>query len=727
MIALLASIILQPLLMVNEAPLDVEFAVSQTPSPIDIISRNWTIDIVLVNYESDLIEEDTLTSGLPESRYYSTDIVDINYQVEYSVTHAGAQWTDDLTQFMLAHSISGSETGSKLDEAALEYHENNLDDPQTIFNPRAGRKFDGVAVEDWLNDNPAVTPPTLGYILYLFNFSQFDSDDHLWEHWYDYKPIDPDSGENQNWFRLEWDNALNPDVKFQYAGFGGKHNLFVLDASADQWYLRWARIWWGDPPYDDHPDYCTMDLEDKANSVDLESPAGIHDLNVYLHEYLYDPVAYLFVPEQHAPTAYVDSGLFRGLVFCMDVASGVSVESLAWVTDADRQRHHLSELLPFIPWEVEIEFLDFDDHLAWNIVFWNNAYVDGEGTTIADGYAMFNDIYINMRPDYVNAASENIEVFGVVFIKQQMEMHALGRTYTGLGGGGQTVIWKSWERYYRPDGVTPKDGVSSVQLHETMHGIGMGHTWEYGHYVGDFSYSPMGYFGFHNGTATFDQNWVQGTYLDQMEAEVWNQFVHRSQDVGEDERQQTYDAQEWALQSFNRAREYYNQMMWLECYNELIKARDFTRNMLYSQHDTTAPTIQDWGIDELPIDQSGFDVWTTVTDDLSGVQNVSIRLEMNDAFYQQYDCTQNGINWSVTVPAFEIIETTNVTVYVLASDWGMNGAQMFLFFQEFIVDEPPPETPLPQFPIALVVGVSAMTVVIAAGFLIYRRRLRGPS
>jgi hypothetical protein len=676
---------------------------------------------VLVNYEASLIEENTLTTGLPESRHHSTAAVEIDYQIDYSVSYAEESWTEGLTQFMLENSINGSETGSQLNEPALEYQETHPDDPQTIFYPRAGRVINGEAVEDWLNQNPAVTPPNLGYILYIFNFSEFDNADHSLEHWYDYEPVDPDSGEAQNWFRLEWDNFLNPDVKLQYAGFGGRHNLFVLDASANQWYLRWARIWWGVPPYDDHPEHCTMDLEDKIASVDLGTPGGIHELNVYLYEYLYDPVAYLFAPQQHSPSAYVGSGRLKGLVFCMDVAAGISVESLMWVTDADRQRHHLEELLPFIPWEVDIEFLDIDDYPEWDALFWRNADVD-DGTTIANGSPMFSDIYYNMRPDYIDTGSDDLEVFGVVFIKQQMEMHTQNRTYTGLGGSGQTVIWKTWERYYRPDGLTPKDGVSSVQLHETMHGIGIGHTWDYRHYVGDFSYSPMGYFGFHNGTATFDQNWVQGTYLDQMEAEVWNNFVDRSQDVGEDERQETYDAQQWALDSFDLARFYYNHMMWLECHEKLVRARDFTRMMLYSMHDTISPIIEDWGVDVLPIDQSGFEVWVTVTDDFSGVQNVTIMLEMNSILFDQYSCAQDGINWSASIPAFEIREDTTVDVFAVASDWGMNGALLFLFSQDFEVT-----LPVAEFPVAIVAGVSATAIVVAAGLFIFRLRARGTS
>ena len=716
-LTLLCLVIMQPVPSMQAMPLEAPFQTSETYDPIDTITRTWSIQIVLVNYEPSLIEEGTLTGGLPELSHHLTPVVDINYEIDYGVSHAGESWTDDLTQFMLENSISGPETGSQLDETALEYQENNPDEPQAIFTPRAGRAIDGEAVEDWLNENPAITPPNLGYILYIFNFSEFDSADHSFEHWYDYKPVDPDSGESQNWFRLEWDNELNPDVKLQYAGFGGRHNLFVLDASADQWYLRWARVWWGTPPYDDHPEHCTMDLEDKVDSVDLGTPGGVHALNVYLNAYLYDPVAFLFIPQQNSPSAYVDSGRLVGLIFCMDVSAAIPVQSLAWVTDATRQRYHLSELLPFIPWEVSISFLNIDNQPEWEALFWRNAYVE-DGITIANGSTMFYDIYTNMRPDYIDTGSDDIQVFGVVFIKQRMEMHYQNRTFTGLGGMGQTVIWKAWERYYRPDGITPKDGVSSVQLHETMHGIGIGHTWSYAHYVGDFSYGPMGYFAFHNGTATFNQNWVQSTYLDQMEAEVWNDFAEKSQDVGDDERQETYDAQEWALQRFDLARSYYNHMMWLDCYTELLQARDYTRNMFYSQLDTNAPIIQDWGVDPLPVEQSGFDVWVTVTDDFSGVQNVSIILEMNQEIYDKYTCSQDGTNWSVSIPAFDIIQDTNLDVFAAVSDWGLNGAQLLLFSQEFTIA-------VPEFPAAIVFGVSAIVIVAAAGALIYRRRESG--
>ncbi|MHA1638206.1 MAG: hypothetical protein ACTSUB_09360, partial [Candidatus Thorarchaeota archaeon] len=269
--------------------------------------RNWTIQLVMVNYDQDLIDETVLLDGLPAVRSHDADPTYMTYNFEYQIAYTNESYTNTLKQLMLDNSVNGTDTGTSLNETSLLYHKEHIDEPQTIFYPRDGRVIDGVTVEDWLAENPAVTPPDLGYMYYIFNFSEFDNGDHSLEHWYDYDPIDPDTGETQDWFRLEWDNALNPDVKFQYIGFGGRHNLFVLDPSADQWYLQWCRIWWSDPPYTNEYEHCTKDLEDKIGEVDLGQPTGIESLNIYMRDFIYDPVAYLFAPRspmgyQHNPT-----------------------------------------------------------------------------------------------------------------------------------------------------------------------------------------------------------------------------------------------------------------------------------------------------------------------------------------------------------------------------------------------------------------------------------------
>ena len=323
------------------------------------ISRSWTANIIVVGYDPALIDEVLLLQGMPTTRNYLADDVAITYNIDYNIAYADTSYLNALRQVMLDNSVNGTGTGTRLNESALSYQKSHLDDPQRIFYPRDGRVIDGYAIEDWVEANPYLPPPDLGYTLYLVNFSEFDSGDHTLEHWYDYHPVDPDTGEEQDWFRLEWDNALNPNVTMDYPFFGGRYNTYFVDPSAHQWYLKWCRIWWSEKITTEY-DFWTQDLEDKVATLNLTNPSGVDALNVYLSECIWDPINQLFFPYQHQPASYVVSGTLKGLVFCMDVASGTSVESLEWVTDAGMQKAHLKELYPFIKWDVDIEYIDID-------------------------------------------------------------------------------------------------------------------------------------------------------------------------------------------------------------------------------------------------------------------------------------------------------------------------------------------------------------------------------
>ena len=716
---ILTILFLFSLSLFSYAPVEVqdvephEFAI---PSQLLNIERNWTAHIIVVNYDEALIDETSLLTGMPTEKNYATSDVLITYNIEYEVFYADAEYISDLTQVVMDNSMNGSDTGTYLDETALLYQQAHLDEPQRIFYPRAGRVIDGYAVEDWLEANPYVATPSLGYTLYMVNFSSLDTTGHGLEHWYDYHPIDPDTGEEQDWFRLEWDNALNPDVTMDYANFGGRYNTFVVDPSAHQWYLKWCRIWWSASIGTEY-DFWTLDLEDKVASLNLGSQAGIDALNVYLRECIWDPINQLLFPYQHQPASYVQSGPLRALVICMDVDEGTSVDSLRWVTDVEMQKAHLEELYPFISWEARVDFLDIDEYPTWNTTFWDYATVEPDGTIVVDGLAMFTEIRDNMRPLYIDEDSDDIEIFGVIFIKKNMEMHAYGKTYTGLGGGGNTVIWKSWDRYYRPDEVTPKDGISAIQLHETMHAVGFHHTWQHEHYSSDFSFGPMGYFAFHNGTATFDKNWVQGTYLDQMEAMLWDDFLTKRASLGVDERPETYGAEQGVLGLFDEARDLYDEMDWLGAFEALSSARDWIDRMMWSTQDDTPPVISSWVITP-SINTDGFYVSAQVTDDLSGIDNVTVYMQIDNGTPVFYPCTNSSGTWVTSIPSFTA--TSNVEVWVEVWDWGLNHAESN---HETLAITTSTTTGVPDFTLYLYIAIFAgAAVVIVVIVIVVRRR-----
>jgi hypothetical protein len=279
-----------------------------------------------------------------------------------------------------------------------------------------------------------------------------------------------------------------------------------------------------------------------------------------------------------------------------------------------------------------------------------------------------------MKPQYINVDSADVELFGVIFIKKQMLMYAQGHYYTGLGspGLGQTVIWKSWERYYRPDEVTPKSGISHIQLHETGHALGLMHTWSYDHYVGDFSYGPMGYYGMHNGTATFDRNWVQGTYLDQMEVEAREELVLLRSQMPPNPRPETLIAERGILNALDRVGALYHQMGWQGCYEAFDEVQDWLKRLTFSMHDTVPPVITDWGTVPIEFEFDTFTVWAQVTDDLAGVDNVTVHALLNNSVELEYPCEYDGSEWSATVPDFD--DYTSFVIWIEAYDWSMNRA-----------------------------------------------------
>ncbi|MHA2177297.1 MAG: hypothetical protein ACXAAK_03010, partial [Candidatus Thorarchaeota archaeon] len=250
-------------------------------------------------------------------------------------------------------------------------------------------------------------------------------------------------------------------------------------------------------------------------------------------------------------------------------------------------------------------------------------------------------------------------------------MYLADETYTGLGfsgpDGGQTLVCKSITRYYQADNVTPREGVSAIQLHETMHSLGFSHTWVNDHYASDFSYGPMTYFAYHNGSSSFDRNWAQGTYLDQMEAQLWNDFQVRRVVLDDSAYPKAFMAEEQALKYFHLARMAYDQMDWMEAYLSLTKANDWSRRMLYGASDNTLPLINDWGTEYVSGDQ--FLYWAHITDQ-SGIENVTLFIQTDYDEITIYPCSQTYNNWSVVVP--EIDHPYHVDIWLVAFDWGMN-------------------------------------------------------
>ena len=82
------------------------------------IERDWTIQLVLVNYDQDLIDETILLDGLPEQRAHDADPTLMTYNFDYQIAYANETYTNTIRQLLLDNSINGTDTGTQRDEDA---------------------------------------------------------------------------------------------------------------------------------------------------------------------------------------------------------------------------------------------------------------------------------------------------------------------------------------------------------------------------------------------------------------------------------------------------------------------------------------------------------------------------------------------------------------------------------------------------------------------------------
>jgi hypothetical protein len=459
------------------------------------VSHTFALNIVFVGFEEESIDVSLIDSNFQKdfSYDYSNDTVNYSFNVSYHFTNSS--YREELKTFIMSNSVNGTGTTSALNVTALAVQK-TTGTRMSVFRPQSGRAIDALAVEEWFLRNPCMSDSTPAYWFYVLNFTEFDSHDHSLEHWYNTTEQDLEADSLRDYWRLEWDNALNPDVKFPYACFTSQSRVFFIDPSAFQWYLTWARVWWGLSVSGPKYDYYYEDLDEFLNAHDVSTSPGRTALAYYLAGWIDDALSNLLGPELWTSTeiSKANSLSIQALILNNASDQGYSNEVMGWIINSTLAEESISDLAPFLDVEVAVEFRNLPDYPQLQTIFRNALIEQTDGWTYYDGMQIFLDLN-DIKDSYFNLSSSDVVIHGYVYLEKNMSMRVYGGEYTGLGGMGQILVMKDVGRYFRENGVSPKSGLGMVFIHEAGHNLGFPHTFVTGDsHAGDFSFDVMGYY-----------------------------------------------------------------------------------------------------------------------------------------------------------------------------------------------------------------------------------------
>jgi len=456
------------------------------------------LDIVFVGYEEDYIDLQMFNDELQTTlTYIGVDyiwnedtqtydsLLDLKINMDFNFYFSSPSYETALNSFIDTNSWDG--VTSALNSTQLNLQE-ETGEPMSIFYEQDGRAINGSALEEYLCTNKGYTPTEPSYAIYFLNQSRYDTPDHSFEHWFEIDEVDPDSNVTVDWFRLEWDNELNPDVEYPYPCWGFQNRLFFIDPYSYQWYTQWTDIWWNYDAYEGDFDYLTVDLDTYLEGY-IPGTIGFNtQLNTYLIDYLNDIVS--DVGARGDGLLYNQREISAQILLINDEAThGYSQEDLAWIYHEEIAEEAFEYVVPqevgtMILEDTWIELADYpslqqiiDDYTfgaaelgsyPWYRSDWT--YLDGIGIFYA-----FQDI----ADDFFDLDKGEATFTDWVLLLQNISMVAWSygeyHEYTGLGGEGNVVCFKDLNRYYASDGITPRSGLSTLLIHEIGHVLGFLH------------------------------------------------------------------------------------------------------------------------------------------------------------------------------------------------------------------------------------------------------------
>ncbi|UCG36739.1 MAG: hypothetical protein JSV64_00185 [Candidatus Bathyarchaeota archaeon] len=549
---------------------------------IHSISHVHPLRVVFVGFQESVVNISLIDSNVQKT--YLQDLGDgrtVNHSFNTSYDFANSSYYEALKAFILINSVNGTATTSALNTTALQIQK-STGTKMSIFKPQSGRAINATAIEEWFVMNPLTADSGSAYSFYIMNFTEFDSPDHVLEHWYNVSEIDFEANSSRNYWRLEWDNALNPDVRFPYACFTSQSRVMFLDPSAFQWYLSWARIWWGlyvgGPKYD----YYYEDLDEFLRTHDVGTAQGKSDLAAYLAGWIEDALRNLLAPSLWTSTNLSRAKSLSLQTLILNNASdfGYTNEFMSWMINASIVEEAVEDLAPFIDVSVTVSFENLSVHPQLEAIFDGAVISKTDDWTFYDGGVIWDGLY-SLRGSYFNLSAADVVINSYIFFEKNMSMVYGGGEYTGLGGGGQILVMKEAGRYFKEDGISPKSGLGVVFIHEAGHNLGFPHTFVHGaRYAGDFAFDVMGYYPYSYHFTQLRKDCFIRLVVDYRVLDLWGQLDSDLVLYSRKDSTPVIDAEFAKVEGgVNETLQLYDELAYLDAYQRIVETEGMELNL----------------------------------------------------------------------------------------------------------------------------------------------------
>jgi len=502
------------------------YPMSLTPEGKYHLEVNMTIQKVFVGFDPATLDLPLIESYFDTSYEVIPQIDEFDFTINYTITYDYVVADQSYYNSLINYATINSQftNTSKINETALALqHADAI--PRSIFLDQEGYAINASLVDDWIETNPYAAPPSNGYRFYILNFSSMDASDHSIEHWFEFDNTDIDSNQTISWFRLEWDNDLNPDVKFPYPGFDSKYGkTYILDPSAYQWYSKWVSIYGtGTLPVDPHS-YVTKDLDDIQRENDLVANKVI--LAYYLYQWIYEIIDLMISDGSLGNERYRDSDSVSLQTLILN-GDDKPLDDIKWITSEERVYNELNGPMPFIDWQIDITY----DNLT-NFPEIEQAFHDSLIANVSNFWVIHSSLiweYLHhRRHKFFDLDAADQVITAIILVRSDMVMDVGGMNFTGLGGDSNVVVLKSRERYFESDEVTPRSGITGVLVHEVGHNLGFGHP----HGPGAYCRGTMTYYNTRHEFNQFYINILRRGQVEMRYCEVLLDFIKDKQRYG---------------------------------------------------------------------------------------------------------------------------------------------------------------------------------------------------